>query len=86
MLHTECTCIAHTYLMSERAKGAEKALYGETVVQKRVFEESVSSLPLKASDVLRANLKGAEKKWTLQKHPVDNRFSARRLLCSFVAL
>ena len=28
-----------------RAKGAEKALCGETVVQKGVFGESVSSLP-----------------------------------------
>ena len=30
---------------SERAKGAEKASCGETVVQKGVFGESVSSLP-----------------------------------------
>ena len=30
---------------SERAKGAAKASCGETVVQKGVFGESVSSLP-----------------------------------------
>ena len=32
-------------IKSERAKGAEKGLLGETVVQKGVFGESVSSLP-----------------------------------------
>ena len=68
-------------------KGAEKALCRETVVQKGVFGESVSSLPpFQASGVLRANLKGAEKRRTLQKHPLDNRFSARRLLHSFGTL
>ena len=50
------------------AKGAEKAWCGETVVQKSIFEESVSSLPplgliLKHLKTLR----GAEKKRTLQK-------------------
>ena len=34
-----------TLQVSERAKGAEKASCGETVVQKGVFGESVSSLP-----------------------------------------
>ena len=34
-----------TFLSSERAKGAAKASCGETVVQKDVFGESVSSLP-----------------------------------------
>ena len=32
-------------ILSERTKGAEKASCGETVVQKGVFGESVSSLP-----------------------------------------
>ena len=32
-------------IISERAKGAAKASCGETVVQKGVFGESVSSLP-----------------------------------------
>ena len=35
------------FVLSERAKGAEKASRGETVVQKGVFGESVSSLNLK---------------------------------------
>ena len=56
-----------------RAKGAAKASCGETVVQKGVFGESVSSLPPQGfqdlSGVLRANLKGAEKKRTLPKTP-----------------
>ena len=34
-----------TKYISERAKGVEKASCGETVVQKGVFGESVSSLP-----------------------------------------
>ena len=32
------------------------------------------SAPLRFSDVLRATLKGAEKKWTLQKHPFGQPF------------
>ena len=59
--------------MSGRAKGAAKGSCGETVVQKGVFGESVSSLPpygfllkyLKGPE----NLTRAEKKRTLQKHP-----------------
>ena len=38
------------------------------------------SVPLKFLGVLRADLKGTEKKRTLQKHLLDNRFRARRLL------
>ena len=60
------------------AKGAAKASCGETVVQKGVFGESVSSLPpqglllkhLKDPE----NLKGAEKKRTLPKHPFGQPF------------
>ena len=55
---------------------------------KRVFlvGESVSSLPsfrfaLKTPE----NLEGAGRKRSLQKHPLDDRFSARRLLRSFTA-
>ena len=63
---------------SGRAKGAAKGSCGETVVQKGVFGESVSSLPpyglllkqLKGPE----NLKGAEKKRTLQKHPFGQPF------------
>ena len=67
-----------------RTKGAEKVSCGETVVQKGV--ESLFLLcPLKVLGVRRANLKGAEKKETLQKHPLDNCFSARRLFRSFGA-
>ena len=69
------------HLESECAKGAEKASCRETVVQKGVFGESVSSLlPLRFSGVLRANLKRAEKKRTLQKHPLEDRFSVPPLL------
>ena len=61
-----------------RAKGAAKASCGETVVQKGVFGESVSSLPPQGfedlSGILRENLKGAEKKRTLQKHPFGQPF------------
>ena len=63
---------------SGHAKGAGKGSCGETVVQKGVFGESVSSLPPQVfqdlSGVLRANLKGAEKKRTLQKHPFGQPF------------
>ena len=61
-----------------RAKGAAKASCGETVVQKDVFGESVSSLPPSGfqdiSGALRASLQGAEKKRTLQKHPFGQPF------------
>ena len=63
---------------SERAKGAAKASCGETAVQKGVFGESVSSLPLKVCFLKHLkcpeNLKGAEKKRTLQKHPFGRPF------------
>ena len=43
---TECLALFQgSLLFSERAKGAEKASCGETVVQKGGFGESVSSLP-----------------------------------------
>ena len=61
-----------------RAKGAVKGSCGETVVQKGVFGESVSSLLPEGfqdlSGVLRENPKGAEKKRTLQKHPFGEPF------------
>ena len=57
----------------ERAKGAEKASCGETVVQKGLFGQSVFSLPLYGL-LLKHHMKskawkpqGAEKKRTLQK-------------------
>ena len=61
-----------------RAKGAEKASCGETVIQEGVFGESVSFLPpeglllnhLKGPE----NLKVAEKKRTLQKRPFGQLF------------
>ena len=37
--------LLRTLLRSERAKGAEKASCGETIVQKGAFRQSVSSLP-----------------------------------------
>ena len=56
------------------AKGAE-ASCRETVVQKGVFGESVSSLsPLRFALKTSDNLKGAEKKRTLQKHPFAQPF------------
>ena len=62
-----------TAYIGGRAKRAAKASCGETVVQKGVFGESVSSLPPEGfqdiSGDLEANLKGPEKKRTLQKHP-----------------
>ena len=71
---------------SERAKGAAKASCGETVVQKGVCGESVSSLPpLMFALKTHENLKGAERKRTLQKHPLDNHLFARRLRRSFGA-
>ena len=54
-------------LKSERAKGAEKASRGETVV--RFF-----SAPLRFSGVLRANFTGEEKQRTLQKRPFGRPF------------
>ena len=65
-----------------RRRRAEKWL------SKRVFLKSpfllcpLIRLALKTPE----NLKGAEKKRTLQKYRLDNRFSARRLLRSFGAL
>ena len=67
---------------SERAKGAKKASCGETVVQKCVCGEFVPSLPPLRFACLKhlkgpENLKGAEKKRILQKHPfqvLDDRF------------
>ena len=41
------------------------------------------SAPLRFSSIVRANLKGAERKRTLQNTLLDDRFSARRLLRSF---
>ena len=64
-----------TAILSERAKGAAKASCGETVVQKGVFGESVSSLPpLRFALKAHENLKGAERKRTLQKHPFGRPF------------
>ena len=65
--------------LPERAKRAEKASCGETVVQKGVFGESVSSLPPSGfydlSGILRAKtLRGEEKKRALQKHPFGQPF------------
>ena len=69
------------------AKETEKASCRETVVQKGVFEESVSSLPPLGFQVfVRANLKGAEKNGFSKNTLLDDRFSARRLLFSFGAL
>ena len=53
------------------AKGAEKASCGERVVQKGVLESPFLLFPLK---VFRANLAGAQKKRTLQKHPFGRPF------------
>ena len=55
---------------------AEKAACGEKVVQKGVFGESVSSLPPQLRFALKTleNLKGAEKKWALQKRPLGRPF------------
>ena len=60
------------------ATGAAKVSCRETVVQKGVFGESVSFLPLKVFfKTLKCpeNLKGAEKKRTLQNTLLDNLFS-----------
>ena len=64
---------------ARQRSGRAKASCGETLVQKRVFGESVFPLcPLKVFRTLqvflRANLKGAEKKRTLQKHPFGQPF------------
>ena len=69
---------------SARAKRAEKASCGETVVQKGIFGESVSSLPpsgllLKHLKALRGQRRNGLSKNTL----LDDCFSAPRLLCSF---
>ena len=57
---------------SECAKGAEKASCEETVVQKGVFQNSVSSLP--PYRCFTENLKRADKKRTLQKNPFERPF------------
>ena len=60
--------------VSERAKRAEKASCGETVVQKGVFGESVSSLPpLRLALKTPENPQDAEER-TLQKHPFGRSF------------
>ena len=65
---------------------------GEGVVQRNgpkgcFWRVRFFSAPLRFSSVLRANVKGAEKKRTLQKQPfLDDCFSARRLLRSFGVL
>ena len=57
------------------AKGAEKVSCGEAVVLTGCFwRVRFFSAPLRFSGVLRANLKGAEKKRTLQKHPFGRPF------------
>ena len=63
-------------IFSGHAKGAAKGSCGETVVQKGVFGESVLLCPLKVYSHLKGpeNLKGAEKKRTLQKHPFGQPF------------
>ena len=66
-------CTHLVIILSER-KGVEKASCGETVVQKGVLESLSLLCPLGFSGVLRANLKGAEKKLTLQKHPFGKPF------------
>ena len=68
----QSTCWSHW----ECAKGAERASCGKRL-SKRVFLESPPrflSAPLRLSGVLRANLKGAEKKETLQKRPFGEPF------------
>ena len=79
--HRECQTGGGAYfafLLSERAKGAAKAPCGETVIQKGVFGESVSSLPAEGLPLKHLkgpeNLKEAEKKRTLQKHPFGRPF------------
>ena len=72
--------------LSERAKGAEKASCGKTVVQKGVFGESVSSLPSKGFQVFEEQtLRGQRRNGLSTNTLLDNRFSARRLLRSFGA-
>ena len=45
VLFMRCFHGAHSTIVSERAKGAEKASCGETLVQKGVFGESISAQP-----------------------------------------
>ena len=67
-----CLGLLHSCIRG-RAKGAEKASCGQTVVQKSVFGESVSLSAPKS--LLLEHLKGpenrkrAQRKRTLQKHP-----------------
>ena len=84
------TTVSDSQKTWERAKGAEKGVVLRNGCRKECFGESISSLPPSGFQdllgVLRANLKGAEKKRTLQSTLFDNRFSTRRLLRSFGAL
>ena len=70
--------IASIFQGAPLPKGAAKGSCGETVVQKGVFGESVSSLLPEGfqdlSGVLRENRKGAEKKRTLQKNAFGQPF------------
>ena len=60
----------HFSLKSERAKGAAKASCGETVVQKGVSGESVSSLPpLRFALKTHENLKGGREETDSPKTP-----------------
>ena len=72
-----------------RAKGAAKASCGETVVQKGVFGEFVSSLPpLRGfKGCFKSKPEGGKRRNGLSKNTLlDNRFSAWRLRRSFGAL
>ena len=74
-VNSESNCLSLQAQSGGRAKGAAKGSCGETVVQKGVFGESVSSQGFQdLPGVLRENLKGAEKKRTLQKHPFGQPF------------
>ena len=74
------------YQKKKRAKGAAKASCGETVVQKGVFGESVSSLPpLRFALKTHKNLKGQRGNGPSKNTLLDDRFSARRFRRSFGA-
>ena len=80
VIHTNRSNVVR--IRSERTIGAEKASCGETVVQKGVFGESGSALPLfKTPENPRRQSRTGLSKNTL----LDNRFSTRCLLCSFPA-
>ena len=84
---TGCTKVPNAVVMkSERAKEAEKAPCGETVVQKGFLGESVSSLPAYGFQVLlEQTLRGQRRNGLSQNTLLDNLFSTRRLLRSFGA-